>query len=255
MAKAGSGFKVQGSRFRVQGSGSCHAGAFGGGRGRVQAWQSCHGVVGVLVVFLVLVGPSWAQAGDKSVGEPGRQPAISSPRPLLDYKFTNERGKAVSLNDFRGQALGITFFFTRCPNPNYCPRLSRNFQDASEKLAAMKGGPTNWHFVSVTFDPQYDTPAVLKSYARSYQADPARWNFLTGPPDKIAELAKGCGVTFEPDSGLINHNFRTLIIDAQGKLQTSFPVSGDLSDAIVKEMVKAAALGKKSGPESADAKR
>src|SRR5271154_2505069 len=57
--------------------------------------------------------------------------------PLLDYKFTNELGQAVSLNDFRGQALAVTFFYTRCPLPEFCPRLSKNFQEASQKLESM----------------------------------------------------------------------------------------------------------------------
>src|ERR1700733_12369841 len=80
--------------------------------------------------------------------------------PLLDYKFTNELGQAVSLSDFRGQALAITFFYTRCPLPDYCPRLSKNFQEASEKLSSLSNAPANWHFLSVSFDPEIDTPQM-----------------------------------------------------------------------------------------------
>ncbi len=162
--------------------------------------------------------------------------------PLWYYKFTNELGQAVSLNDFHGQALAITFIYTRCPLPNYCPRLSRNFQEASQKLDSMSGGPTNWHLLSVSFDSQFDTPAVLQAYGDSYHYDPKHWSFLTGPPDKIAELAQQSGVRYEADSGLINHNFRTLIVDGNGHLQTVFPVSGDFSDSIVAEILRAAAV-------------
>lgn len=162
--------------------------------------------------------------------------------PLLDYKFTNELGQAVSLNDFRGQALAVTFFYTRCPLPNFCPRLSKNFQEASQKLEAMTNGPANWHFISVTFDPEFDTPEMLQNYGKSYQYDPSHWSFLTGPPDKIAELARGAGVEYETSGGTINHNFRTLIVNAQGHLQMIFPTSGDLSDQIVSEILKAAAV-------------
>ena len=161
--------------------------------------------------------------------------------PLLDYKFTNELGQAVSLNDFRGQALAVTFFYTRCPLPNFCPRLSRNFQEASQKLEAMTNAPTNWHFISVSFDPEFDTPEVLRNYGNSYRYDPAHWSFLTGPPDKIAELARASGVEYEATGGTINHNFRTLIVNAQGHLQMIFPTSGDLSDQIVSEILKATA--------------
>src|SRR6185437_3513694 len=160
------------------------------------------------------------------------QPAkISAPRPdksLLDYKFTNELGQAVSFNDFRGQALAITFFYTRCPLPEFCPRLSKNFQQASRKLEAMTNAPTNWHFISVSFDPGTDTPQVLKNYGLSYGYDPAHWSFFTGPQDKIAELARDTGVQYDASGGTINHNFRTLIINPEGHLQMVFPISGDL---------------------------
>jgi protein SCO1/2 len=170
-------------------------------------------------------------------------PTLDAPRrnPLLDYKFTNELGRAVSLSDFHGEALAITFIYTRCPLPDYCPRLSKNFQEASLKLAAMPDAPTNWHFLSVTFDPEFDSPAMLRAYGNSYQYDPAHWSFLTGPLEKIGALAEGSGVTFVPEAGTINHNFRTLIIDATGHLQMVFPTSGNLSDAIVGELIKAAA--------------
>lgn len=162
--------------------------------------------------------------------------------PLLDYKFTNELGQAVSLNDFHGQALAITFFYTRCPLPDYCPRLSKNFQEASGKISSLSNPPANWHFLSISFDTEFDSPAMLKAYGESYQYDPKHWSFLTGPPDKIAELARGSGVTYESDDGTINHNFRTLIIDATGHLQTVFPTGGNLSDQIVAEIIKAAAV-------------
>jgi protein SCO1 len=179
----------------------------------------------------------------KPASAPAAEALAAKPRnPLLDYPFTNELGQAVRLSDFRGQALAITFFFTRCPIPDYCPRLSKNFEEASQKLAAMPGGPTNWHFLSVTFDPEFDTPSVLKAHGGRYQYDPKQWSFLTGPREQISELARGSDVKFEPASGFIDHNFRTLIIDAAGHLQMMFPTSGNLSEAIVAEVLKAAAV-------------
>ena len=160
--------------------------------------------------------------------------------PLRDYKFTNELGQPVSLSDFRGQAIALTFFFTRCPIPEFCPRLSRNFEAVQRKLRAMNNAPTNWHLLSVTFDPGHDTPETLKTYGGLYQYDPGHWSFLTGPKEKIAELARLCDVKFQPEMGLFNHNFRTLIIDASNRLQMVFPTSGDISESIVQELIKAA---------------
>lgn len=166
--------------------------------------------------------------------------ASQSQNPLRDYKFTNELGQPVSLSDFRGQAIALTFFFTRCPIPEFCPRLSRNFEQVERQLSAMENAPTNWHLLSVTFDPERDTPEVLKKYGLTYNYNPAHWSFLTGPKDKIAELARLCDVKFDPENGLFNHNFRTLIIDSSNRLQMVFPTSGDLSESIVRELLKAA---------------
>ena len=186
----------------------------------------------------------------KNTKPPDSQPmpvhVSQNENPLLDFKFTNELGQAVSLNDFRGRALAITFFYTRCPLPDYCPRLSKNFQEASQKLESMPGAPANWHFLSISFDTEFDSPEMLKAYGESYAYNPAHWSFLTGPPDKIAELARASGVTYESDDGIINHNFRTLIVDATGHLQMVFPTGGNLSDQIAAEIIKAAAATNQS---------
>ena len=181
--------------------------------------------------------------GEDKTSNVSTEAAPAAPnKSLLDYKFTNELGQAVSFNDFRGQALAITFFYTRCPLPDYCPRLSRNFEEASQKLEAMTNAPANWHFISVSFDPAFDTPEMLRNYGQSYGYDATHWSFFTGPPDKIAALAHSAGVQYQADDGTINHNFRTLIVDPQGHLQMVFPTSGDLSDEIVSEIIKAASV-------------
>ena len=177
-----------------------------------------------------------------AVSAPGATPPVPSVHPLLNYPFTNELGQAVRLNDFRGQALAITFFYTRCPLPDYCQRLSKNFQATQEKMAALTNCPSNWHLLSVSFDTEFDTPQMLLAYAGSYHADPKRWSFLTGPADKIGELARQAGLDYQLEGGVFSHDLRTLIIDAAGHLQMVFPTSGDLSDQIVAELLKAAAV-------------
>jgi len=168
--------------------------------------------------------------------------AVSRPRhPLLDYAFTNELAQPVRLGDFRGQVLAMTFFFSRCPIPDYCPRLMKNFEEASRKLRNMPGAPTNYHFLSVTFDPEFDTPARLKAYAETLKYDDSRWSFLTGPSNKVAELARLSDMKYQRDGVLFNHDLRTLIIDGDGHLRMVFPLGGNLSDSIVAEMVKATA--------------
>jgi cytochrome oxidase Cu insertion factor (SCO1/SenC/PrrC family) len=160
---------------------------------------------------------------------------------LWDGTLTNELGRPVTLDSFRGQALAISFFYTRCPMPDFCPRLSKNFQEASRKIEAMTNAPGNWHFLSVSFDPEFDTPPVLQAYGQRYQYDPAHWSFLTGEPEQIGALAQAVGSSYKHVAGTFDHNFRTVILDAAGRVRMIFPTGGNLSDQIVEEILKAAA--------------
>jgi len=178
--------------------------------------------------------PEPAQAASSKIAPRPRHP-------LLSYAFTNELGQPVRLGDFRGQVLAMTFIFSRCPIPDYCPRLTKNFEEASRKLQNMPGAPTNYHFFSVTFDPEFDTPARLKAYAENFRYDASHWSFLTGPSNKVAELARLSDMKYQRDGAFFNHDLRTLIIDGNGRLRMVFPIGGNLSDAIVEEMLKAAA--------------
>jgi protein SCO1/2 len=158
---------------------------------------------------------------------------------IPDFALTNEFGQAVSLHGFNGRALALTFFFTRCPLPEYCPRLTKNFQGAVEKLKALPDGPTNFHFLSISFDP-IDTPVLLRAYGRQYRYDSNHWSFVTGNTAQIRELAEGFGVPITAEGASFNHGFRTAIFDTTGRLQSIWPVGGDMTDAIVTEMITAA---------------
>src|ERR1041385_1647959 len=96
--------------------------------------------------------------------------------PVPDYPFVTDEGKAIHLRDFKGQAVGITFIFTRCPFPTFCPRMTSNFEKVAAELAK-PGNPTNWHLLSVSFDPDFDTPERLAEHAKKFKRDPAKWNF------------------------------------------------------------------------------
>jgi protein SCO1/2 len=186
--------------------------------------------------------PALTPATTATNREPAPSTAASRPRhPLLSYAFTNELGLPMRLGDFRGQVLAMTFFFSRCPIPDYCPRLMKNFEEASKKLRNMPGAPTNYHFLSVTFDPEFDTPARLKAYAENFGYDPTHWSFLTGASNKVADLAHASKMKYERDGAFFNHDLRTLIIDGDSRLRMVFPMGGNLSDAIVQEILKAAA--------------
>lgn len=159
---------------------------------------------------------------------------------IPDFALTNEFNQPITLRGFTNRAVALTFFFTRCPIPEYCPRLTKNFQGAVEKLKALPDGPTNFHFLSISFD-AVDTPAVLRGYGRQYRYDSNHWSFVTGNVEQIRELAAGFGVPITAEGATYNHGFRTAIFDTAGRLQTMWPVGGDMTDTIVSEIVKAAA--------------
>lgn len=138
-----------------------------------------------------------------------------------DYVFTNQFGAPTRLSDFRGGVVGLTFIFTRCPLPDFCPRMLKNFAAVAEGLSQRADAPTNWHLVSVTIDPGHDTPPVLRSHAERYNYDARRWTFLTGSLYDIDALTEQVGLVFRRQSpdALPDHNVRTLAIDPQGRLR------------------------------------
>jgi protein SCO1/2 len=159
--------------------------------------------------------------------------------PLPEYHFTNELGQAVSLSDYKGQALAISFIFTRCPLPTFCPRMSSNFQEVQGRLKSLSNFSTNWHLLTITFDPQFDTPPVLKAYAERFEADPAHWNFLTGDLTEITAIAEQFGELFWREQGSINHNLRTIIINTQGRVQNIIQGNTWTVDDLTQELKKA----------------
>jgi protein SCO1/2 len=161
---------------------------------------------------------------------------------MPEYHFTNQLGRVVSTSQFKGQALSFTFMFTRCPLPNFCPLMSANFGEAQDKLLALPNAPTNWHLLTISFDPEFDNSAVLKLYSARFHPDPARWDFASGDLTEIQTLADQCGLLVErdPASGGFNHNLRTVVIDAAGRVQKIFIGNEWKSDELVAEMVKAA---------------
>ena len=158
---------------------------------------------------------------------------------LPDYHFTNELGQAVSLDQYKGGVLAFTFFFTSCPFPDFCPRLTSNFAEAAAQLRQMPGTPARWHLLSISFDPKNDTPQRLLSYARNARYDPGHWSFLTGDPVQISELADQFGEIFWTENGGISHNLRTVVVDARGRVRKIYQGNKWTSAELVREMVNA----------------
>ena len=167
---------------------------------------------------------------------------------LPDYRFTNELGRAVSLSDFRGKALSLTFIFTRCPLPEFCPLMSKNYSAVEKQLAALPNAPTNWHLLTISFDPHFDTPEVLRNYARQFRQDPGRWSFLTGAMIDIDAITEQFELPVVKQGANWEHKLRTAIIDVNGRIQKIFLGNQWTAGELVPEIVKAASVGAVSKP-------
>ena len=165
---------------------------------------------------------------------------------LPTYPLTNQLGQAFNTAQFKGQPLAITFIFTRCPIPDFCPRMDFRFAEVTKQIKGMPAGPTNYHLISLSFDVEHDTPIVLLNHASrvkaQHGADMSQWSFATGALIDIDDLTERFGMTFSRDSGTIafNHNLRTVVVDAAGKVQKIFVGNEWKADALVAELVKAA---------------
>ena len=143
--------------------------------------------------------------------------------PLPDFSLTAEDGRPVHFSDFRGRVLAFTFFFTRCPLPDFCPRMDLNFAAARTLLHAAADAPTNWQFLSISFDPEYDLPATLANYATYYrQNDADRWLFSVADTNTLAGLAPLLDLMIKHEDNSISHNLRTVVLDPQGRIARQF---------------------------------
>ncbi len=173
---------------------------------------------------------------------------------MPDYPFTNEFGMPVKLSDYRGKVVGLTFIFTRCPLPDFCPRMLKNFKAVSEGLRQQSGGPTNWHLLTMTIDPAFDSPAVLRTYAKQYNYDPVRWTFLTGALIDIDAITEQVGLVFrrQTPNALPDHNLRTLLIDAEGRLKKNIIGNTWKPEEFVQDILSVARGEGEAGGENSD---
>lgn len=136
-----------------------------------------------------------------------------------DFTLTDQHGEAVRLEALRGQVLAITFIYSRCPLPDYCPRMVNNLAEVRNRYRSRLGRDLT--LLTVTFDPKYDTPEVLRSFALRYGGNVPGWRFLSGSPEAIAAVCASFGIEYWPDQGLITHNLQTAVVDRDGILRAS----------------------------------
>jgi protein SCO1 len=167
-------------------------------------------------------------AGDKGEAKPTAElkdelhvPAAGEEVP--DFQFTNQNAKRISMKQYRGQVLFVTFIYTRCPFPDYCPRVGAQFAQLNQQLAGDPALAGKTHLLCISFDPEHDTPKVLRDYgfslAHSRKAELFdRWEFAVPRVADLPQIASYFALTYKPENGLITHSLSTAVIGPDGKI-------------------------------------
>jgi protein SCO1/2 len=173
------------------------------------------------IVVVAQAKPDYKPAVSYHVPAPGD--------PVPDFKLRNQDGQPIHLGQFHGRALLITFIYTRCPSPEFCPRVTRNFAALEKQLATNPALYARTHLLSVSFDPEHDTPERLRAYGASYMGSDAKnafahWEFAVPEKPVLAEMAKffDLGMTGNADS-TITHTLSTTLIGPDGKVVRFYP--------------------------------
>jgi protein SCO1 len=173
-----------------------------------------------LLALALVAGPAHALAHDASAhmqaGQSERLPMMGA---APDFTLTSQDSKPVSLHDFRGKAVAIAFIYTSCTD--VCPMLTANMASVEEKLGPAFGSKVA--FISITVDPERDTPEVLKQYAENFGADPKGWVFLTGDVEAVRQVGLKYGVIAKKTAdGDVDHNLLTSLVDPEGNLRVQY---------------------------------
>jgi protein SCO1 len=154
--------------------------------------------------------------GTVSVGKRPRKLEIGEMVP--DFAMTTQEGKVVKLAELRGNVVVLTFIYTRCPLPDFCPLMDRKFSDLSQRISTFPARAQHIRLISLSFDPEHDSPDILRKHAQIRGAVPPLWTYGVASHDELAKIAAPLGLFYEPGTNEIAHNLSTAVIDPQGKL-------------------------------------
>jgi protein SCO1/2 len=135
---------------------------------------------------------------------------------IPDFELVDQSAEPLTLGSLRGKVVAVNFIYSRCPLPDYCPRMVEYFRTVRSRFQDRMN--SDLVLLTVTFDPQYDTPKILMEYAMSQHAGGPGWHFLTGDAAKIERVCNAFGIQYFPDEGLITHSLQTAVIDRDGRL-------------------------------------
>ena len=169
---------------------------------------------------IVRTGTAPLPAGTNAAAMAGAVLGVGDPVP--DAAFIDQANARRSIAQWRGSVMIITFVYARCPLPNFCPLMNQNFAKIQKAVLDDVSLRDRVKLVTISFDPEHDTPAVLADEAKRYGADPRVWTFLTGDQATTDRFAAVMGVGLTREADQIVHNLRTIVVDASGKIAAIF---------------------------------
>jgi len=172
-------------------------------------------------------------------------PQVREPQPgdtVPDFALVNQDGKKIHLQELQGKSVLLTFIYTRCPLPDFCPAMSTKFSVIEEALAHNKEAFGKTHLLSISFDPKHDTPGVLRAYGAGYlqgagEMDFSHWEFTVVPEDDVKEIAAFFGLAYMPDEDKFVHSLSTAIIAPNGKIYRFYAGKDWQTSAVLKDLV------------------
>jgi protein SCO1/2 len=154
---------------------------------------------------------------------------------LPDVSLLTQTGAPFTTRAFEGQVTAVTFIFTRCPMPEFCPLMVKRFQQVQRAITT-DPALREARLLAVSLDPTFDTPPVLAAYAQAMQADPDRWTFVTGSQAEISRLTRAFAVHVERNGVLLDHTLATAVIGPDGRLMEIWRGNGWKADDVVAAM-------------------
>jgi protein SCO1/2 len=207
-----------------------------------------------LVVDSSAKDPYWLEKISIVANSAPDQPPVEEKQPeqigklVPDLSLTNQDGKKFTFKDYRGKALAITFIYRECPLPEFCIKMSRQFADMANQIASDPAAKDKVRFLSISFDPERDTPEKLKQYGLGYLGKDAKddltvWNLAVGTDKEVRAVADFFGLKYETDAAdntQINHSLVTAVIAPDGKVTRLFSGGRWTPDDVLAELKKAA---------------
>jgi len=179
--------------------------------------------------------------------DPSTTTGVTEAKPgdtVPNYQLINQDGKDIRIGSYQGKSLLLTFIYTRCPLPEYCDLMSNNFAAIDKQLKTQPEMYGKTHLLSISIDPEYDSPKVLRSYGAAhterYQDETfEHWEFATGSPDQIKGIAQYFGLRYFADKDQIVHGLRTVVITPAGKVYKVYRDNEWKPEQLVQDMIAA----------------